>query len=83
MILGRCLKNNRIPARRAIFEIGSNRAATMLAFLFFRKQILKPASALFVKFRSASVAAQKRLASLNRKKGDEEQVKVVVYFFKI
>jgi len=83
MILGRCLKNNRIPARRAIFEIGSNRAATMLAFLFFRKQILKPASALFVKFSSASAAAHKRCASFNRKKGDEEHAQVVVYSFKI
>jgi hypothetical protein len=72
MILGPCLKYYGIPAGRAIFEIGSDRAATMLAFLFFRRQILKTTSALFVKFRSTSLATQKRLASFNRKKGDEE-----------
>ena len=83
MILGPCLKNYGIPARRTIFEIWSNRAATMLASLCFRRQILKTTSALFVKFRFTSVAAQKRLASLNRKKGDEEQAQVVVYSFKI
>ena len=79
--LGPRLEMYGIPARRAIFEIGSNRAATMLAFLFFRKQILKSASALFVKFSSASAAAHKRCASFNRKKGDEEQAQVVVYSF--
>jgi hypothetical protein len=72
-----------ISAGRAIFEIGSNRAATMLAFLFFRRQILKTTYAVFVKFRSASAAAQKRCASLNRKKGNEEQAQVVVCSFKI
>jgi hypothetical protein len=72
MILGPCLKNYGIPAGRTIFEIGSDRAATMLAFLFFRRQILKATFAVFVKFSSTSLAAQKRLTSFNRKKGDEE-----------
>jgi hypothetical protein len=50
---------------------------------FYLGMILGPSSALFVKFCSASLATQKRLASLNRKKGDEEQAQVVVYSFKI
>jgi len=83
LILSTRLEMYGIPAGRAIFEIGSNRAATMLACLFYRKLILNTTSALFVKFRSASVAAQKRCASLNRKKRNEEQAQVVVYSFKI
>jgi len=55
----------------------------MPACLVSVKLILKHMLAWFFKDRSARLATQKRLASLDRKKRDKEQAQVLVYSLKM
>lgn len=55
----------------------------MLVGLFCRTLVPEPGAALFVKACPASFATQKRLASFNRKNGDEKQAHILIYSLKI